>query len=165
MSGASPQDVVLKLIRVINGQAPVASLADTLDPAVKLHMDSSTYRGIRIWAAWVHLIRSAGRVRELQLNPTELQCDPQEPQIVSLRMRWSGIDRRSGTPLPVSDLGHVRYRLEQNRIVEIWTHRTNYTFMFGTRVCSPIGYRLIQARAIWPYLFGSPRSGDTAGSI
>jgi hypothetical protein len=152
MSGASPQEVVLKLIRVINDQAPVSSLADTLDPAVKLHMDSSTYRGIRIWAVWVRLIRSAGRVRQLQLNPTELLCDPHEPQIVNMRMTWSGIDRRTSKPLPASAPGHVRYRLQQNRIVEIWTHCTNYTFIFGNRVCSPIGYRLIQLHAAWLYL-------------
>jgi hypothetical protein len=139
---ASPQGVVVALVRVINGELPIMAAEEHLDPQVKMHMDSAQHRGITLWYKWIHLIRNCGRVSDLRMVPVKIWADPQEPGMVHLWMCWSGTDRGKHTAETALDMYHVRYLIQGGRIVEIWTHKANYVFIFGEWIRYSACYRL-----------------------
>ena len=148
MSVGSAGDIIVGLARVISGEASRESARDYLDPNVRLHMDSAEYHGIKMWFRWIHLIRNCGRIRGLRMTPCELQRDPSDPALVNLQMRWSGVDRDRNAPLADGRMCHVRYRIANGKVTEIWTRRINYAFIFGPWVCSPVRYRVFHFWAI-----------------
>src|SRR5688572_29648545 len=101
--GQAADQVVLNLIRVVTGDAPLGMAANYLHPRVRLHMDAVRYHGIRPWFAWVHLIRNCGRVWDPRLTPVDLRHDPARPDLVHLAMRWSGTDPATHTPTQSAD--------------------------------------------------------------
>src|SRR5437762_3607247 len=126
---ASPERIIRALIRVISGEAPRCSAGAFLHPDVKIHMDKAAHRGIQLWYKWIYLIRNCGKVRNLQMIPCNIQWDPQDAAIVMLTMRWSGVGRFAHAPRVTSATYHIKYRIEDSCITEIWTSKTNYTFI------------------------------------
>jgi len=153
MSVGSAGDIILGVARVVSGEVPRETARDYLDPNVRLHMDSAEYHGIKTWFRWIHLIRNCGRIRGLRMTPCEVQCDPSDPMFVNLRMRWSGVDRERNASVAEERTCHVRYRIAGGRVIEIWTRRINYAFIFGPWICSPVRYRLFQTWAILHFAY------------
>ena len=120
---ASPQGVVVALVRVINGELPIMAAEEHLDPQVKMHMDSAQHRGITLWYKWIYLIWNCGRVPDLPLVPSKIWADPEEPGMVHLWSCWRGTEHTAETAF---DTYHIRYLIQGGRIVEIWTHKANY---------------------------------------
>jgi hypothetical protein len=160
MKNVSPQEVVRALVRVISGEVPRSAAEAYLHPQVKIHVDSSNYRGITIWYKWIHFIRNCGRVRELRMTPCELWCDPQNPALVHLSMRWSGIDRTRRVPVTSPDVYHLRYLVQNGRIEEIWTKKVNYVFIFGQCIRSPVCFQLLLGAASLYFALLSLQGGD-----
>jgi len=146
--GLSPQETVLALVRVINGEMPRLSAKNYLDPDVEIHMDSANHRGIRGWYKWIHLIRNCGRIRDLRVVPCDVRCSPREPNIVLLSSRWSGIERSGRAPSTTPDIYHCKYLVRDGRIVEIWTSKRNYVFIFGRWIRYAVLYRVFLGWAI-----------------
>ncbi len=145
---AAPQEVVFALVRVISGELPRLAAEAFLDPHVKIHVDIANHRGITLWYKWIHLIRNCGRIRDLRMTPCEVRCDPRDPGLVHLSMRWSGIDRTRRTPVTAPDLYHLRYLVRDGRIVDIWTTKINYVFVFGEWIRYSVCFRLFLGWAI-----------------
>jgi hypothetical protein len=140
--GSSSVRVVLSLIGVINGELPRHVAEDCLDPSVRIHMDSADHEGVGLWYRWIHLIRTRGKLARLRMIPEKIACDPQNPGLVLLAMRWSGISRAAGHPVTTADIYNLRYLVRDDRIVEIWTHKINYVEVFGSWIRRPVLYRL-----------------------
>ncbi len=151
---------MLALVAVISGELPRLAAEAYLDSQVKIHVDSSNHRGSTIWYKWIHLIRNCGRVQDLRMTPCEVRGDPQDPGLVHLSMRWSGIDRTRHTPVTAPDVHYLRYLVRDGRIVEIWTRKINYVFIFGGWVRSSVHFRLFQAWALLYFALLSLRGKD-----
>lgn len=146
----SPIDLVFALVRVINGDAPRLAAQEILDPMVEIRMDSANYRGIDLWYKWIHLIRNCGRVSDLRMTGCEARCDAQEPSLVHLSARWTGTIRSRRVPVTAAGSGVARYLIQDGRIKTIWTHKSNYEFVFGRWIGDPICFRLFLA---WSFLY------------
>lgn len=144
----SPQEVVLGLVRVINGELPRVCAETYLDANVKIHIDSANHRGIELWYKWIHLIRNCGRIRNLRMMPCDVSWDPQNPGLVYLSIHWSGIERSGRAPVVTPDAYRLEYLVENGRIIEIWTRKINYVFIFGRWIRYAVFYRLLLGWAI-----------------
>jgi len=156
----SPTDLVLALVRVINGDAPRLAAREILDPMVKIHMDSTEYCGIDVWFKWIHLIRNCGRVSNLRITECQARCDALEPSLVHLSARWAGIIRSRHAPGISERRGEGRYLIRDGRIKEIWTHKSNYEFIFGRWVGYSICYSLFLGWAVLYFAVKSLRKED-----
>lgn len=145
----SPIDLVLALVRVINGEAPRLAASEILDPMVEIRMDSTGYCGIDVWYKWIHLIRNCGRVADLRMTRCQARCDSRDPSLVYLSARWTGTIRtRRISEIAASD-GEACYLIRDGRIKKIWTHKSNYEFIFGRWISYSIFYWLFLA---WAFL-------------
>ena len=149
----SPTDLIVALIRIINGEAHRLAAGQILDPKVELYMDSQVYCGIDFWYKWIHVIRNCGRVGDLRMSQCRLQCDARDPSLVHLSTRWTGVVR-SRRITDVCD-GTARYLIRDGRIKKIWTQKSNYEFIFGHWISNPVGHRLFLA---WTVIYFSSLS-------
>jgi hypothetical protein len=142
-------DLVLALVRVVNGEAPRLAAREILDPMVEMHMDASGYCGIDVWCKWVHLIRNCGRIDGLRMTQCRARCDASDPSLVHLKARWTGTVRsRRITAMAAAD-GEAQYLIRGGRIKKIWTHKTNYEFVFGRWIRYSICYWLLLAWSVF----------------
>jgi flavin-dependent dehydrogenase len=132
--GGDREALVRRLMAVIGGRAPLEDAART-----------------DTWAAWVGFIRSRG-VDELEPVVDRVVENPDGTLTAMGRFRGT----RGGRPVEGGD-GAATYRVEDGRIVEIWTGRRNYDLIFGWRTRHPFSWLLVLAQmALWSRLT-SPR--------
>ena len=140
IEGRSPTDLVFALVRVINGDLPRLAAQEILDPMVQIHLDSAECCGIDIWYKWVHLIHNYGRVADLRITDCEMRCNAGEPYLVHLSARWMGTTRSRRLRIVSARNAQASYLVLNGRILEIWTHRSNYEFIFGRWIKYSIFY-------------------------
>jgi flavin-dependent dehydrogenase len=126
---APPDDeaIVLQLAEVIAGRLAPGWVEQLLAPDVVSHVDGLTAKGQSVWKEWLHFLRSRPGMDDLELVDVELH-PLADGRIVAVA-RWKLGERISE---PVS----ATYRVEDGRIVEIWTSKTNYEFILGDRARS-----------------------------
>jgi hypothetical protein len=129
--GSSPTDVVLALMRVINGDAPEQAARAIVDPQVRIHMDSTVYCGIDVWYRWIRLIHDRGRLADLRIAQCEARCSVQDPTLVQLTGRWTGTSRSQRMQVMAGPEVEASYRVLNGMVTEIWTNRSNYDFVFS----------------------------------
>jgi hypothetical protein len=156
----SPTDLVLALVRVINGEAPRLAAREILDPRVEIRMDSTDYRGIDVWYKWIHLIRNCGRVADLRMTQCRTRCDARDPSLVYLSARWTGTIRARRIPGIATADGEACYLIRDGRIKKIWTHRSNYEFIFGRWIRYSICYWVFLAWTVLHFTLLSLRRKD-----
>ncbi len=149
---AASISVIANIVEMLSGRLSREQAANYIDPQITIHMDSATHRGIELWQKWLYLIRNCGRLRQLRLVPSELSADPQDPAIVNLVGRWVGVGRYDGVPHEASHTSHFRYRLANDRVVELWTHKTNYDVILGRWIRFSVLYRSYLGWAIFLFL-------------
>jgi hypothetical protein len=156
----SPIELVMALVRVVNGEAPRLMAREILDPMVEIRMDSTDYCGIDTWYKWIHLIRNCGRVSDLRMTQCRARCDARDPSLVHLSARWAGTIRSRRKPeMAVAD-GEVRYLIRDGRIKKILTHKSNYEFIFGRWIKYSIGFQFFLAWSVLYFAFLSFRKKD-----
>jgi hypothetical protein len=156
----SPIDLVVALVRVINGEAPRPAARAILDPMVEIRMDSTAYCGIDVWYKWIHLIRNCGRVANLRMTQCRVRCDARDPSLVLLSARWAGTMRSRQIPGMAAADGEVRYLVRDGRIKKIWTHKSNYEFIFGRWIRYSLFYWLFLSWTILYFALLSLRKKD-----
>ncbi len=135
---------VARLMTILSGELPIHAGSEIIAPDVVAHVDCWRFQGINVWANWIHYLRTRGRVAEPTLLLDELAVGPDAK--VSIRGRWQGVrDGRVATSKP----GAATYRLENGRIAEIWSTRTNYAFLCGTHVEYHLGLAYELLRTQW----------------
>jgi hypothetical protein len=156
----SPIDLVFALVRVVNGEAPRLAAREILDPMVEICMDSTDYCGIEAWYKWIHLIRNCGRVGDLRMTQCRARCDTHDPSLVHLSARWTGTIRSRRISGLAATEGEVRYLIRDGRIKKIWTHKSNYEFIFGRWIRYSVCYRLFLAWTVLYFALLSLRKKD-----
>ena len=126
--------VIRRFLDILAGKTDVAQGASIIDPNVVSHLDGITVRGISAWAKWLSFVRSRPRVSSLDLVCDRIVVHPD--QTITPYGRW--IAMRNGKRVE-SDEVHATYRIEDDRIVEIWTTRSNYILIFGPMMRYRIG--------------------------
>ena len=134
---------VARLMTILSGELPIHAGSEIIAPDVVAHVDGWRFEGINVWANWIDYLRTRGRVTEPTLIVDDLVVDD---DTVAVRGRWQGQrDGRSATSKP----GAATYRLENGRIVEIWSTRSNYAFLCGAHVEYHWGLALELLRTQW----------------
>jgi hypothetical protein len=155
-----PIDLVFALVRVVNGEAPLLAAREILDPMVEIRMDSTGYCGIDVWYKWIHLIRNCGRIGDLRMTQCRARCDARDPSLVHLSARWTGTIRSRRIPGMAMKDGEVRYLIRGGRITKIWTHKSNYEFIFGRWIRYSICYWIFLAWTVVYFALLSLRKKD-----
>ena len=151
---------VTRLLDILRGESPIESGADLIAQDVVANVDSWRFEGINVWANWIQYLRTRGRLDALTLFVDQVVTH--DDSTVTVRGCWSAM---RGEHRVFSKLCSARYRLENGRIVEIWSTRRNYAFMCGAHVESLAGFATELVRAWWwktrvPQmdLMGAPRA-------
>lgn len=136
-------EVVRRLLDVLAGKTPVSQGALLIDRNVVSHLDGYTAHGIAAWAKWLSFIRSRSRVSQLDLTCDRITVNAD--QTITPYGRW--VANRNGTRV-VSDEVSATYRIENGKVVEIWTTRTNYLLIFGPMMRYRLGCLLVLLRSM-----------------
>ena len=136
-------EVVRRLLDVLAGKTPVSQGALLIDRDVVSHLDGYTVHGIAAWAKWLSFIRSRSRVSQLDLTCDRITVNAD--QTITPYGRW--VANRNRTRV-VSDEVSATYRIENGKVVEIWTTRTNYLLIFGPMMRYRLGCLLVLLRSM-----------------
>jgi hypothetical protein len=140
---SADEALVLQLLAVISGEAPMTDAERLLAPGVISHMDRWSVRGTQVWYDWLEFIRSktTGGVT------VELDRMVSSGNGTITAYGWL---RTPGAPLSSRQEHHATYRVENGRIAEVWTTRGNYEMIFGPKVRHPVRWLLVLVEmAIW----------------
>lgn len=150
--------VVADLTTIIAGKTEISRASDFISQNVISHMDNFTIQGINAWTSWLSFIRTRSRVSELDLVMDRIEVNAD--QTVTAYARWHA--RRKGKVV-ISDEVSAIYRLEDGKITEIWTKRTNYTLIFGPLIRYRLGLLLVMFHVyLWGRLPGRLTTGNNS---
>ncbi len=143
MPRSADEALVVRLLAVISGEAPMGEAEQLLAPDVISHMDQWTVRGITVWYDWL----------EFLLSKTEGHVTVVLDRLVTREdgtITAYGNLRTASAPFSSRQEHQATYRLENGRIVEVWTTRGNYEMIFGPKVRHPVRWLLVLLEmAIW----------------
>ena len=145
------RSAVARLMSILSGELPIHAGSEIIAPDVIAYVDGWRFQGINTWANWIDHLRSRDRVGDLTLVVDELEVH--HDARVTIRGRWQGV--RDGRVV-TSNPGTATYRLAHGRIVEIWSTRSNYTFLCGAHVEYRWGFAFELLRTRWSRV-GTPR--------
>lgn len=140
---SADEALVVRLLAVISGDAPMAEAEQLLAPDVISHMDRWTVRGITVWYDWLEFLHSKadGRVA-VELDRLVTRDDG----IITAY----GFLRSARASLASRQEHHATYKVTNGRIAEVWTTRGNYEMIFGPKVRHPVRWLLVLLEmAIW----------------
>ena len=158
--------LVARLLAIVGGDAPMSDATRLLAPDVICHMDQYTARGVDAWVDWVEFIAARSR-RPVVVDVERYVTNANGIVTVYGCLRVRNAART--TPCQ----GEARYRLEHERIAEIWTSRANYEIIFGATVRHPLRWLLVLVQlAVWrrlpwrrrAHLIPDQGSSDRAGN-
>ena len=132
------KQTIVQLTETISGQHPLGFANNLLHPRVRLWMDDVPFVGRWFWKSWVGYLRthsSANNIK-LRLESTELHQN-----VLHMTATWYGV-RSSGEDRSEQRLGSVVGRMEvrDGRIIEIHTHKSNYTSLLGEQFDSRFAF-------------------------
>jgi hypothetical protein len=159
---SAEEALIVQLLAVISGQAPMADAERLLAPDVISHMDQFTVHGIDVWFDWLDfLLSNAKGSVKVDVDRFERHSDGTITAYGWLRVEKSG----NRTP----HQNWARYRVDENRIAEVWTTRGNYEAVFGARTRHPLSWLLVLLEmAIWrrlPWRSSTRVSPSTESSV
>ena len=143
MPRSADEALVVRLLAVISGDAPMAEAEQLLAPDVISHMDQWTVRGITVWYDWLEfLLSKTGGDVTVVLDRLVTREDGTITAYGNLRT--------ANAPFSSRQEHQATYHLENGRIVEVWTTRGNYEMIFGPKVRHPVRWLLVLLEmAIW----------------
>jgi hypothetical protein len=140
---SADEALVVRLMAVISGKAPMAEAEQLLAPDVISHMDQWTVRGTGVWYDWLEFLRS--KARGNVTAGLDRMVTNQDGTITAY-----GNLQKAGAPFTSRQEHHATYRLEKGRIAEVWTTRGNYEMIFGRKVHHPVLWLLVLLEmALW----------------
>ena len=150
-----------RLLDVICGRAPLSEAEHLLAPDVISHMDRFTVRGTRVWKDWLEFLLSNAE------GSVTVDVDRMVTNADGSITAFGGL-RPARSPLPSRQEHQATYRVQNGRIVEIWTTRGNYEMIFGPKVRHPVRWLFVLLEmAVWRRLpwrsrasIPHPRRGD-----
>jgi hypothetical protein len=143
---------ILRLLGIVAGKAPIPHGVEVMAQDVVIHMDAHTFRGINTWANWISYIRTRNRVEGPDLQIESMVTN--EDGTITARGRWRA--QRQGEEHFSREIW-ARYRVVNGKVVEVWTTRTNYSFLVGPLMGNSAGHLLIMLHVF----FWAKNSGGT----
>ena len=140
---SADEELIAQLLGVISGDAPRADAEQLLAPEVISHMDQFTVRGIGVWYDWLDFLLSKAKGSvTVDLDRFEHHPDGTITAYGWLRVALS--------PERTPQQNWARYRVDGNRIAEVWTTRSNYERIFGAKVRHSLSWMLVLLEmAVW----------------
>jgi hypothetical protein len=135
---------VTRLLDILRGESSIESGVAIMAQDVVANVDAWRFEGINVWANWIQYLRTRGRVDALTLFVDELVVN--RDATITVRGCWSAM---RGERRVFSKSCSARYRIENGRIVEIWSTRRNYALMCGAHVERRTGFAVELLRAWW----------------
>jgi len=135
---------VTRLLDILSGTSSIESGVELIAQDVVANVDGWRFQGINVWANWIQYLRTRGCVDALTLFVDEVTVN--QDATVTARGCWSAM---RGERRVFSKSCSARYRLENGRIVEIWSTRRNYAFMCGVHTEGRAGFAAELVRAWW----------------
>lgn len=126
--------IVERLLPFLVEKQDLALASELISADVISHLDQYTVHGRDIWMQWVRFINSRRKVRLLEALLEEIVVNPDES--VTASGCWKGL--RQGEII-FSHAISATYKIDNGKVVEIWTKRTNYTFMLGPLMKTRLG--------------------------
>jgi len=151
--------IIEKLMEVISRTRPMAQAQALLAEDVALYMDDRKIGNNRkSWFRWVQFIHHRADRRGLLNLRTCIEKTTLEDGLLTVTASWrADIEGRETRSAP----GRVAYRLRDGRIIEIRTHRDNYTFIHGPGIGRPLGFLWLPVRlSLWR---SRPSSSESQG--
>lgn len=127
--------LVWRLSGILAGDELISAGKEFIAEDVDMHMDGYRFKDISTWMTWLRFIRSRPRVKDLNLIERRVVVKGDR---IHLSGRWSGYI--NGEYKESDEEGGAVYRVKEGKIVEIWTTRTNYPFMFGNMMKYNLGW-------------------------
>ena len=120
------QTALNHLVEILQGRKEISDANKILSPIMTAHLDDYKFNiSIEGWEAWWHFMREKGRISNVSGGCTEVKENADGTY--TLVGNWSG--EFDGKPVLFEPIS-ARYRIQDGKIVEIWTKRMNYTFFF-----------------------------------
>ena len=140
---SADEELIAQLLAVISGDAPRADAERVLAPDVVSHMDQFTVRGIDVWYDWLDFLLSKAKG-----NVTvDLDRFEHHPDGTITAYGWLRVEH---SPERTPQQNWARYRIDGNRIAEVWTTRSNYERIFGAKVRHSLSWMLVLLEmAVW----------------
>lgn len=146
--------LVERLLPFLVEKDELARVNQLINEDVLSHLDQYTAHGLQVWRQWVHFINSRRAVTCLETQLERMAVEPDER--VTVWGRWQA--KRKGQTV-ISEGICATYRIHDGRIVEIWTTRTNYTFILGPLMRSQWGLALVLLYfSVWRLFHPAPIS-------
>lgn len=128
--------ILTQLFRILAGKTPIEDGTQLIAQNVISHMDERfTFHGINAWANWISFIRSRRRVSDLDLICEQMIVNPDGT--ITASGYWTA--RYNGRSV-ISNQLWATYRVQDGKVVEIWTKRKNYILMFGPIMHYELGW-------------------------
>jgi len=114
------------LVNIFQGNKSISEANKILAPTMTAHLDDYEFNiSIEGWEAWWRFMREKGQISNVCGGST--QVTENADGTYTLVGSWSG--EFDGKPVLFEPIS-ARYRIQDGKIVEIWTNRMNYTFFF-----------------------------------
>jgi hypothetical protein len=140
---SADEALIARLLEVISGDAPRSEAVRLLAPDVISHMDQFTVRGIDVWFDWLDVLLSNAK------GNVKVDIDRFEPHVDGTITAYGWL-RVEDSAERTSQQNWARYRVDENRIAEVWTTRGNYEGIFGAKVRHPLRWLLVLLEmAVW----------------
>ena len=140
---SADEALIAQLLAVISGDAPRAEAEQLLAPDVISHMDQFTVRGIDVWNDWLDFLLSKAK-GNVSVDLDRFEANP-DGTITAYG--WLRVER---SPERTPQQNWARYRIDGNRIAEVWTTRSNYERIFGAKVRHSLSWMLVLLEmAVW----------------
>ena len=140
---SADEELIAQLLGVISGDAPRADAEQLLAPDVISHMDQFTVRGIGVWYDWLDFLLSKAKGSVT----VDLDRFEHHPDGTITAYGWLRVER---SPERTPQQNWARYRVDGNRIAEVWTTRSNYERIFGAKVRHSLSWMLVLLEmAVW----------------
>jgi len=135
------------LFKIISGELPIKYVDKIMSPRVLLWMDKQPICGRLFWKTWVIFLRSRAKTKGLRFEGEMVKQNQGEFNILA---RWhADIDGKKQMSKEV--IGRVKF--DGDRIVDIRSHKKNYTFILGDNFNSGITFYLYTVKIFFWGLF------------
>ena len=140
---SADEELIAQLLAVISGDAPRADAERLLAPDVISHMDQFTVRGIDVWYDWLDFLLSKAK-GNVTVDVARFE---RHPDGTITAYGWLRVEH---SPERTPQQNWARYRVDGNRIAEVWTTRSNYERIFGAKVRHSLSWMLVLLEmAVW----------------
>ncbi|MFT5765463.1 MAG: hypothetical protein ACI8X3_002900 [Saprospiraceae bacterium] len=136
------QQLVRELLKVAGGELDINVGEQLLDPAVLMHMSGLSLKGRKGWRTFIRYVRWKRGIAGLHLRYDRVEVDG---DLATFYGQWQS----EHGELIMPNVEAV-FRIEGDRVMEIWSKPSNYVALFGERILSFWGFRMFALRAfLW----------------